>query len=160
VTYVTETRAALGAGGRTGARAGAVAAAAVTGALIGFGLRGGMMARPFNAIAALVLGDRARGVWGFDGAVSLAGGAVLLLCCVVAGAALGALVRTLGRQGRYRLAAFVAALATGALVVALVVARAPDLIGPSPVGALSLGQGVVLAVVAAVAFASGMGLAR
>ena len=160
-----ERRAALGGAARAGARGGAIAAAAVAGALVGFGLRGGLVARPFNAMAALLLGNRARGVWGFDAAVSLLGGVVLLLCCVVAGAALGALIGVVARgarpgDARRRLAAFAVSLVTGAIVVAVMVAHAPDLIGPAPVGALSLGQGIVLVMVAAAAFTSGMGLAR
>ena len=151
---------ALGDAAGAGARGGVIAAAGVTGALVGFGLRGGLVARPFNAMAALLLGNRARGVWGFDAPVSLVGGIVLLLCCVLVGAGLGALIDVLARGGRRRLAAFAVSLVTGAIVVAVVVARAPDFIGPAPVGALSLGQGIVLVMVASVAFASGMRLAR
>ncbi len=48
-----------------GITTGVVAAAATTGALVGFGLRFGTPARPFNALAAMVLGVRAQGVWRF-----------------------------------------------------------------------------------------------
>ena len=144
---------------RRGARGGAVAAAAVYGALLGFGLRGGMTARPFNAFAALLLGNRARGVWAFDAPVSLTGIVVLLLGCVLGGILLGAL-STLVRTTRPRLVAFLLALVTGGAALAMLMVRAPDLIGVAPVGALSLGQGIVLAVVASAGFASGMGLAR
>ena len=144
---------------RRGARGGALAAAAASGALLGVGLRGGMTARPFNAFAALLLGNRARGVWGFDAGVSLLGLTVLVGGCVLAGIVLGALA-TMIRTRRPRVAAFVVALVTGAIGVTILVSRAPDLIGVAPVGALSLSQGIVLVVVAAVGFASGMGLAR
>ncbi|HEX8848529.1 MAG TPA: hypothetical protein VF761_03260 [Gemmatimonadaceae bacterium] len=118
-----------------------------------------MTARPFNAFAALLLGNRARGVWAFDAPVSLTGIAVLLLGCVFGGVLLGA-ISTLVRTTRPRLIAFLVALVTGGAALAMLVIRAPDLIGVAPVGALSLGQGIVLAVVASVGFASGMGLAR
>lgn len=139
---------------------GALAAAAAAGALVGFGLRAGSAARPFNAIAALLLGSRARGVLRFDAVVSAVGASVLLLCCIAAGALLGALVGVLTRGSRARVAAFAVALVTGAIALAVIVARAPEFVGPPPVGALSLAQGIVLTIVAAVGFASGMGLAR
>ncbi|HEX2781669.1 MAG TPA: hypothetical protein VHM30_19345 [Gemmatimonadaceae bacterium] len=148
---------------RRGMRGGAIAAAAVAGALLGFGLRDGMAARPFNAMAALVLGNRARGVWVFDAAVSLTGIVVLLLACLAGGALLALVIGAFfpsSRGTKARLPAFAVALVTGALTLALVVTRAPDLVGPSPLGALSISQGAVLALLAAVGFASGMGLAR
>ncbi|NUS99035.1 MAG: hypothetical protein HOQ11_16660 [Gemmatimonadaceae bacterium] len=118
-----------------------------------------MTARPFNAFAALLLGNRARGVWDFDAPVSLVGIVVLVAGCMLAGIVLGALATTIGTR-RPRIVAFAVALVTGAAAVAILVSRAPDLIGVAPVGALSLSQGIVLAVVASVGFASGMGLAR
>lgn len=144
---------------RRGARGGALAAAAASGALLGFGLRDGMTVRPFNAFAALLLGNRARGVWTFDPSVSVVGTVVLISGCVVAGIVLGVLAAPLGTR-RPRLVAFAVALLTGVAGLAILVVRAPDLVGVAPVGALSLGQGIVLVVVAAVGFASGMGLAR
>ena len=43
---------------------------------------------------------------------------------------------------------------------ALLIAHAPDFVGGSPAGALSISEGAVLAIVVSVAYASGMGLAR
>jgi hypothetical protein len=147
---------------RRGARAGAVAAAAVTGAMVGFGLRGGITARPFNAAAALVLGNRAEGVWGFVAGVSLTGEVVILASCMLAGSICGALLRLAGnREATHpRLRAFTLALAAGVVALVVLVARAPDFIGASPAGALSITQGAVLSIIGAVAYASGMGLAR
>ncbi len=48
-----------------GLTTGFVAASATAGALIGFGLRFGTPARPFNAISSIVLGARAQGEWAF-----------------------------------------------------------------------------------------------
>lgn len=144
---------------RRGARGGTLAAAAASGALLGFGLRDGMTARPFNAFAALLLGNRARGIWTFDPPVSFLGTAVLIVGCVLAGIVLGAIAAPLGTR-RPRLVAFAVALITAAAGLAILVAHAPDLVGVAPVGALSLGEGIVLVVVVAVGFASGMGLAR
>ncbi|HEU5175314.1 MAG TPA: hypothetical protein VFT96_11215 [Gemmatimonadaceae bacterium] len=50
-----------------------LAAAATSGAVLGFGIRAGTPSRAFNAIAALVIGDRARGVWGWDRVVTPVG---------------------------------------------------------------------------------------
>ncbi|NUQ21914.1 MAG: hypothetical protein HOQ09_13270 [Gemmatimonadaceae bacterium] len=144
---------------REGARGGALAAASASGALLGFGLRKGTTARPFNAFAALLLGNRARGVWTFDPSVSFVGMAVLVGGCLLVGIMLGAIAAPM-RTRRPRLVAFAVALITAAIGLAVLVARAPDLVGVAPVGALSLSQGIVLAVVASVGFASGIGLAR
>ena len=58
---------------RLGIAAGLVAAAGTTGALLGFGLRQGMPARPFNVAAAVLLGDAAAGSWGFHRVVTPVG---------------------------------------------------------------------------------------
>jgi hypothetical protein len=58
-----------------------------------------------------------------------------------------------------RIALAVGLIASG-IGLAIIVTRAPDLVGPSPVGALSVMQGIIVALVAAVAFAAGMGIAR
>ena len=146
-----------------GARAGAVAAAAVTGAMLGFGLRGGIAARPFNAAAALVMGNRARGVWGFVAGVSLVGELVVVTSCVAFGTLCATLLQLAPSDSRMRhprLSAFSAALAAAVVTLILLVAHAPDFVGASPAGALSITQGAVLSIVVSLAYASGMGIAR
>jgi hypothetical protein len=146
-----------------GARAGAVASAAVTGAMLGFGLRGGMAARPFNAAAVLLMGSRAHGVWGYVAGVSLAGEVVVIASCVIAGALCGLMMQLAPgavRARHPRIFAFSIALAAAVLTLLMLIARAPDFVGASPAGALTISEGVVLTVVVSAAFASGMGLAR
>lgn len=146
-----------------GARAGAVAAAAVTGAMLGFGLRAGMAARPFNAAAALLEGNRARGVWGFVADVSLTGELVIIASCVMLGAACGLLLELVPGESRLRhprLIAFTLSLVAAVALLLLLIARAPDFVSASPVGALSISEGAVLAIIVSAAYASGMGLAR
>lgn len=53
--------------------AGALAAAATAGALLGFGIQQGTPARPFNAVASLVIGDQATGLWGFHPMITSVG---------------------------------------------------------------------------------------
>jgi hypothetical protein len=148
---------------REGARGGAIAAAAITGALVGFGVRDGMIARPFNAMAALLLGNRARGIWAFDARVSSVGFLVLVICCAAAGVALRLVIAAFAPRSRaaapHRVALAVGLIAS-VIALAIIVARAPDFVGPAPVGALSVMQGIIVAFVAAIAFAAGMGLAR
>ena len=146
-----------------GARAGIVAASAGAGALIAFGLRQGLPARPFNAIGTLLLGDRARGVLGFDPLTSIAGALVFLAFCIVAGVLLSVLVGAVTRRtsGELRaLPAFACALAVMLCILAIVVRSAPDIIGVQPVAALSVTQGVVVMFLLSAGFASGMRLAR
>jgi len=146
-----------------GARAGAVASAAVTGAMLGFGLRAGMAARPFNAAAVLLIGNRARGVWGFVTGVSLAGELVVIASCVVAGAVCGAVLQLApgaSRARHPRLVAFALALLAALATLVLLVAHAPDFVGTAPAGALTISEGAVLSLVVSAAYASGMGLAR
>ncbi|HWE44337.1 MAG TPA: hypothetical protein VG432_17685 [Gemmatimonadaceae bacterium] len=131
--------------------------------MLGFGLRAGMAARPFNAAAVLLMGNRARGVWGFATGVSLAGALVIVGSCVLAGA-LGGVVLQLApgaSRVRYpRLLAFSLSFVAAVLTLLLLIAHAPDFVGGSPAGALSISEGAVLAIVVSVAYASGMGLAR
>lgn len=146
-----------------GARAGAVASAAVTGAMLGFGLRGGMAARPFNAAAVMLLGNRARGVWGFVTAVSLVGEVVIIVACVLAGTGCALVLQLAPSSSRVRhprLFAFSLAFAGAVLTLLLLIAHAPEFVGAEPAGALSIGEGAVLSIVVSIAYASGMGLAR
>ena len=130
---------------------GTIAASATAGALVGFGLRQGTPLRPFNAVARLLLGARADGVWGFDPVVTLIG--VLLhvtvilawgfLCVGIAGA----------RRG---VPAFATAVGVtlAALAVDLLVVERGLHAGLS--GVLSSGQVVALHLVLLVALALGM----
>lgn len=122
-----------------------------------------MAARPFNAAAIALLGDRARGVWGFVAAVSTTGELVIVVSCVLAGALCAAALQLLPEGNRVRhprLFAFLLAFAATVAILLLLVARAPDFVAASPSGALSISEGIVLSFVASVAYASGMGLAR
>ena len=146
-----------------GARAGVVGAAAATGALLAFGLRQGMPARPFNAVAALLLGNGARSVWGFDLRVSATGVVLLLAGCVIASLILSVVVDAMtARLARPRvgITMFGFALFVGLSGVALVAHHAPDFVGPQPGGAMTISQAVVVTVLISAGFASGMRLAR
>lgn len=132
-----------------GVLTGAVAAAATAGALLGFGLRQGTPARPFNALAGLVLGDRAGGIWGFDSVVTVTG--VLVHVAVTLGWGLLFARFARGMRGlRLVVAALVAALA--ALAVDAVLAgrvlgvNVSDALAPAQVVAVHLVLGVALAV--------------
>lgn len=139
---------------RAGLAVGTLAASATAGALIGFGLRQGTPLRPFNAVARLVLGARAEGVWGFDPLVTLTGVALHvtvmlawgLLCVRLAG----------GRRGLAR-AAFGVAVALLALAVDLFVVE--RLLGAGVSGVLSTLQVIVVHVLLALALVVGMRLA-
>jgi len=135
----------------------------VTGALLGFGLREGMAARPFNAAAVLLLGNMARGVWGFVAGVSLVGELVIIASCVAAGAVCATLLQLIPADSRVRhsrLFAFVLAQVIAAAILLLLIVRAPDFVGGPPGGALSIGEGAVLSIIISIAYASGMGIAR
>lgn len=122
-----------------------------------------MAARPFNAAAVLLLGNIARGVWGFVAGVSLVGELVIIASCVAVGALCATLLQLIPVHGRVRyprLFAFAFAQAVAAAILLLLVARAPDFVAVSPGGALSIGEGAVLSVIIAIAYASGMGIAR
>ena len=146
-----------------GARAGVVGAAAATGALLAFGLRQGMPARPFNAVAAFLLGTGARSVWGFDVRVSTTGVLLLLAGCVIASLILSVAVDAMtarSAQPRAAITMFGIALLVGLIGVALVARHAPDFVGPQPSGAMTISQAVVVTVLISAGFASGMRLAR
>src|SRR5687767_2216234 len=67
----------------TGIRLAAVVAAAVAGALVGLGARGGAPARPFNSLAAPVLGARALTAWDAQPRVTLIAGLTLVAAALV-----------------------------------------------------------------------------
>lgn len=131
-----------------------IAAAATAGTLCGFGVRMGTPARPFNAVAILLLGDRAVGIWGFDGTVTMTG--VLLHLLVVTGwsilfAALAGSLRGLRLLGA---AVLVAAAAFG--VDVLLFSR---VLGAGIGDVLAPGQRVALYLVLAISLVVGMRLA-
>ena len=128
---------------------GALAAAATAGTLLGFGLQQGMPARPFNAVASLLLGDRARGIWGFHPVVTVVGlvaqGALAFVWALLFARLAG------GMRGR-RLAGLAIIVATVALAVDVFLASrvathgAFDMLAPAQVIAVHLVLGVALAV--------------
>lgn len=103
--------------------AGVVVASATAGVLFGFAWRLGMPARPFNAAAALLLGDRALGVWGFAGDITLIGAAVHVAWSMAVGL-LFALVATRLRSWALLLAAL---LFAGALLLSASAIAPPHL---------------------------------
>jgi hypothetical protein len=132
-----------------GVLTGALAAAATAGALLGFGLRQGTPARPFNALAGLVLGDRAGGIWGFHSVVTVTGLVVHVTVTLGWGLLFARLAR--GMRGlRLAAAAFVAgaaALAVDAILVGWILGvDVSDALAPAQVVALHLVLGVALAV--------------
>jgi hypothetical protein len=137
-----------------GVLTGALAAAATAGALLGFGLQQGTPARPFNAIAGLLLGDRAGGIWGFHPVVTVTGLLVHVALTLGWGLLFARLAR--GMRGlRLVAAALVAAIAALALDALL----AGRILGVDVSGALAPAQVVALHLVLGVALAVGMRLA-
>lgn len=94
--------------------AGFVAAAATTGALLGFGLRQGMPARPFNVAASVVLGDAAAGSWGFHRLATPVGIAVHIAAVLALGI-LAAYIATRSRVVRTIAASVIVSLGAGIL---------------------------------------------
>ncbi len=131
-----------------GLTTGFVVASATAGALIGFGLRFGTPARPFNAISSVVLGARAQGEWTFVPAVTLLGLllhiAFSLLCGVI-------YVEAAERSRRDYVAALVIAIA--ALLLSSLLAA---LFGVGLAALLPLGDRLVLAAVLGLALPLGM----
>jgi hypothetical protein len=125
-----------------------------------------MPARPFNALSALLLGDRALGIWGFDVTASTLGVVLLFATCAAIGIALSTIVDSREEHSERfwrrhtRLTTFAAALALLAVALFLIVRHAPDVVGPPPGSALALGQGVIAIILVSTAIASGMRLAR
>ncbi|MDQ3995970.1 MAG: hypothetical protein M3303_03015 [Gemmatimonadota bacterium] len=132
-----------------GVLAGTLAAAATAGALLGFGVQQGTPARPFNAVASLILGDRAEGIWGFHPVVTVVG--VIVLVAVTLGWGL-LFARLAGGTRGLRLAGAAAIVAVAALAVHVVIAtrllgaNVSDVLAPAQVIALHLVLGVALGV--------------
>jgi hypothetical protein len=132
-----------------GVLAGTVAAAATAGALLGFGVQQGTPARPFNAVASLILGDRAEGIWGFHSVVTVVG--VIVLVAMTLGWGL-LFARLAGGTRGLRLAGAAAIVAVAALAVHVVIAtrllgaNVSDVLAPAQVIALHLILGVALGV--------------
>ena len=133
---------------------GALAAAATAGTLLGFGLRQGTPARPFNAVASLLLGDAAHGIWGFHPVVTVVGVIVLVALALVWGMLFA---RLAGKLRGLRLAGLALVVAAAALAVNLLIAS--RLSGASVSDALAPAQFVALHVVFGAALAVGMRLA-
>lgn len=128
---------------------GTFAAAATAGALLGFGIQQGMPARPFNAVASLLLGDQADGIWGFHVVVTVVG----LLTLIVLSLGWGLLfARLAGGMRGLRLAGFALLIAAAAMAVHVILAtrmldgHASDVLAPAQVLALHIVLAVALAV--------------
>ena len=135
-----------------GITSGILAASATAGALVGFGLRLGAPAHPFNAIAALVLGSSAQALHTFaPGATPLG---ILLHVVVMTGCGL-VYSALFGRSGRHPVA-WAVAVAAAALVATILIAR---LFGVGLAALLPTGTLIAFAVVLAIALAVGMRLA-
>jgi hypothetical protein len=133
---------------------GALAAAAIAGTLLGFGIQQGTPARPFNAIASLLLGDRAQGIWGFHSVVTLVGVIVLVTLTFAWGVLFA---RLAGGMRGWRLAGVAVAVAAAAL--ALDVSVVTRLRGANVSDVLAPAQVVLLHIVLAIALGVGMRLA-
>lgn len=130
---------------------GLVTASATAGALVGFGLRAGMPVRAYNVLATVVIGDQARGVWGWMGRVTLVGIAVHLALMVGWGLLFAAIAREM--RG-WHLAAAAAGVALGAWLVMRVAVL--HRVGPDAAEVLGPAQLVALHIVMAVALGVGM----
>lgn len=78
---------------KSGASAGFLAATASSGALVALGMRTGSAARPFNVIAAHLLGGLRADVWGFVPQVTIPGIVLHLLLTTLLGIVVHAIVR-------------------------------------------------------------------
>ena len=138
-----------------GLRAGAVAASGTAGALVGFGGRQGTPARPFNAIAALVLGARAEGIWGVDAAATSIG-VLLHVALVLFLGVLFALLAAPLRGARL----LVSAVLFSALVALAGCRALPASVHASVASAVTMPQVVVVYLVLSLCLVYGMRLAR
>jgi hypothetical protein len=133
---------------------GALAAAATAGTLLGFGLRQGTPARPFNTVASLLLGDRAQGIWGFHPVVTAVGVIVLLTLTLGWGVLFA---RLAGGMRGWRLAG--AAMVVAGAALALDVFVATRLRSGNLSEALAPAQVIAVHIVLGVALGVGMRLA-
>lgn len=128
---------------------GTFAAAATAGALLGFGIQQGMPARPFNAVASLLLGDRADAIWGFHPVVTVVG--VLTQAALSVGWGL-LFARLAGGMRGLRFVALALVVAAAAMVVHVILTtrilggHVSDVLVPAQVIALHLVLGIALAV--------------
>ena len=118
---------------------GVITAAGTSGALLAFGMRAGTPARPFNAIARLLLGPDSVEIWGFDLRVTLTGIVVHVTAMLLYGVVLTA---TGARRG-WRLAVAALAVSLLALAVELLLVRrlasgVAELLAPGQLVALHL----------------------
>lgn len=124
-----------------------LAAAATSGAVLGFGIRAGMPSRAFNAIAALILGDAARGVWGWDSVVTPVGIALLVGMMLGWGLLFSFIA---GRARGWRLIAIAAGTALAAWMVSTTafaqLGEASRVMGPGQLAGLHFVLAVALAV--------------
>jgi hypothetical protein len=136
-----------------GITTGLIAAAATAGALMGFGIRFGTPLRPFNTIAATVLGAVAFAAGNAPSVVTVIGVAVHVAACLAWALAYSWVVdRTGGHEWLWGVA-----MACVAFLVTSIVARVLD-VGLGTL--LSVPQRVVLAVAFAITLPSGMRLAN
>ncbi len=134
----------------TGVAAGLVCAAASLGILLGLGRRSGTLLQPVNALAHLLIGARADGVWGFKSDVTVMGVAVVLVVSAVGGVA-SAWLASSRRTLDSAMAAFGVSF-VGYLLHVHLVSRTPG--GLASI--LSLGELRALYCSAAIALAAGM----
>ena len=138
---------------RLGLSAGFVAAAATTGALLGFGLRQGMPARPFNVAASVVLGEAAAGSWGFHRLATPVGIAVHVAAVLALGV-LAAFLATRSRSLRAIGASVIVSLGAG-IVHFVLLGREAD-----SNRALTVPQLIIVYMLLAAGLVVGMRLAR
>jgi hypothetical protein len=132
-----------------GITAGVLAASATAGALLGYGLRLGAPARPFNAIGAMLLGSGAQAAHGFSPGTTLLGIALHIGAML----GLGVVYASLTGGARRHVVVWAVILAAGALVLTYFVGR---LFGVGLATILSPANVVILGVILAIALPIGM----
>ena len=130
-----------------------MAAAASTGALLGFGLRQGMPARPFNVTAAVILGDAAAGSWGFHRLATPVGFSLHIAAVLALGVA-AAFLATRARRIGPVVASVIVSVSAAILHIALLGRDA------SATRALTIPQLIVVYLLLCAGLVVGMRLAR